>query len=71
MRKIIAAAVWVSVIELLNGSQKKKMLLLFRHKIIKSPCGSWIGDPSAILEGNEMSDQSRECHIYCWVKGLN
>lgn len=69
--KIIAAAVWVSVIGLLHGGQKKRTLQLLRHKITESPCGRCMGDPSAILEGNEMSGQNRECHIYCWMKGFN
>lgn len=69
--KIIAAAIWVSVIGLFHGGQKKPMLQLLRHKIIENPCGSCMGDPSAILEGNEMWGQSMECHIYCWMRGFN
>lgn len=72
MTKIIYAAVWVSVIGLLHrGQEKKRMLQLLRRKVIGSPCGSCMGDLSAMLEGNEVSGQSRECHIYCWMKGFN
>lgn len=39
--------------------------------ITASPCGSFNGDPSAVLEGNEMSGQRRERHSYYWMKGFN
>lgn len=49
----------------------KRMLQLFRHNITASPCGSFNADPSAILEGNEISGQRRECHSYYWMNGFN
>lgn len=60
-----AAAVWtsVSLIGLLNWSQEKTMQQLLRHKITERPPGSFIGDPSAILEGNKMSGRGRMSHL--------
>lgn len=45
----------VSLTGLLHWSQGKRVLQLLRQKITEHPCGSVIGDPSAILEGNKMS----------------
>lgn len=52
-----------SLTGLLHWSQGKRVLQLLRQKITERPRGSVIGDPSAILEENEMSGWRRGCLI--------